>query len=121
MKVKFQLLSSFVFATLFSLGVTGCTLHFDHGTWYSQINNDHLEKHDHSGVFDFSGAGGCDWKYELESWNSNGKEKELVFGVDQPLENNDIVELNVGLQGVTSVKVIPYEDVPADIQSHFQQ
>ena len=57
--------------------------------YYTQIDNSKLSRAGGQGAIDLSGNGGMDWSYTLPSYDKDGGEKDITFGVSRELREGD--------------------------------
>ncbi len=104
----------FILSGLMALCFCGCMV--SNGTWYARIDNSKCEENqrDEGSVVDFSGAGGCDYRYSLPAFNEEGSKTDLTFGMDEKPEDGTFVKLRTEIiRGVVNCQIIDESEVPA--------
>lgn len=102
-----------LFSGLMALCLCGCMV--ASGTWYAKIDNSKCEENekDDGSPVDFSGAGGCDYRYSLPAYNEDGTKTDLTFGMDQMPEDGTYVRLKTQmLRGVVNCQIVDENEVP---------
>lgn len=89
--------------------------------YYTQIDNAKREEnHSDGGVVDLTGN--MRYLYTLESYSSDGHEKEITFGADNILKDNAYLKLEYApIRGVLSWCEVEWEDLPPKVQSNMQR
>ena len=111
-------------AAVLVLGIVlGCNWFFSGAGstyYYTQIDNTKLSQVSQNGVVDLSGNGGMDHSYTLTSYNENGSEKDITFGVSRELRENAFLRLTVSpIRGVLNWSEVQYDELPPAVQAHY--
>ena len=88
--------------------------------YYTQIDNSKLSRAGGQGAIDLSGNGGMDWSYTLPSYDKDGGEKDITFGVSRELREGAFLRLMVRPgRGVMTWAEVQYDELPAAVQAHY--
>lgn len=66
-------------------------------------------------------AGDLSYEYTLECWTASEQPKTLTFKTSEPLENGQILKLEVRAAGVYHFNFIGADEVPSDIRQNVLQ
>ena len=67
-----------------------------------------------------SGNGGMDWSYTLPSYDKDGGEKDITFGVSRELREGAFLRLMVRPgRGVMTWAEVQYDELPPAVQGHY--
>ena len=108
----------------FSLVIILCYTTFFTGSgdiaYYTQIDNSKLSRAGGQGAIDLSGNGGMDWSYTLPSYDKDGGEKDITFGVSRELREGAFLRLTVRPgRGVMTWAEVQYDELPPAVQGHY--
>lgn len=111
-------------AAVLVLGIVlGCNWFFSGSGsthYYTQIDNSKFRPVSHQGVIDLSGSGGMDYSYTLTSYDENGGEQDITFGVSRELRESAFLRLTVSpIRGVLNWSEVQYDELPAAVQAHY--
>lgn len=88
--------------------------------YYTQIDNSRFTEAGHSGVIDLSGNGGMDYSYTLPSYDENGGEKDITFGVSRELRESAFLRLTFREgRGVMDWCEVKYNELPQAVQKRY--
>lgn len=88
--------------------------------YYAQIDNSRLSRAGGQGAVDLSGNGGMDHSYTLTSYDKDGNEKDITFGVSRELRENAFICLTFRPgRGVMNWSEVQYDELPAAVQTHY--
>lgn len=89
--------------------------------YYTQIDNTKLSQAPHKGgPIDLSGNGGMEYSYTLPSYDKDGKQEDVTFGVSRELREGAFLCLTVrSAWGVISWAEVQYEDLPPAVQEQY--
>ena len=87
--------------------------------YYTQIDNSRItENHSNGGVIDFTG--GLAYSYTLRSYDEDGNETEIEFGMSRELREGAFIRLEViPVRGVVNWSEVQYNELPAAVQAHY--
>ncbi len=106
----------FCFGALFLIVICiGAALMAGVGTsnYYTQIDNSKIERIEPHGDMNYS--------YTLPSYNDDGEERDITFETARELRESAFIELKVRpILGVASWAEVQYGQLPAAVQSHYQ-
>lgn len=111
-------------AAVLVLGIVlGCNWFFSGAgsvDYYTQIDNSRFRQVSQQGMIDLSGNGGMDYSYTLTSYDENGGEKEITFGVSRELRESAFLCLTVSpVRGVLNWSEVQYDELPPAVQAHY--
>ena len=112
-------------AAVLVLGIVlGCNWFFSEASsahYYTQIDNSRFRQVSQQGMIDLSGNGGMDYSYTLTSYDENGGEKEITFGVSRELRGSAFLCLTVSpVRGVLNWSEVQYDELPPAVQAHYE-
>lgn len=89
--------------------------------YYTQVDNTRLSQAGGQGAIDLSGNGGMDYSYTLASYDKNGNEKALTFGVPRELRESAFLCLTFRPgRGVMNWNEVQYDELPATVQTRYE-
>ena len=89
--------------------------------YYTQVDNTRLSQAGGQGAIDLSGNGGMDYSYTLASYDKNGNEKALTFGVSRELRESAFLCLTFRPgRGVMNWNEVQYDELPATVQTRYE-
>ncbi len=89
--------------------------------YYTQVDNTRLSQAGGQGAIDLSGNGGMDYSYTLASYDKNGNEKALTFGVPRELRESAFLCLTFRPgRGVMNWNEVQYDELPAAVQTRYE-
>ncbi len=121
--MKKKILSAAAAAAVIVIGFICSCIWFLSGAgstyYYTQIDDSKIEQiHSRGGVID--PQGGMRYSYTLPAYDEDGDEKEITFGTSRELREGAFIRLKVmPVRGVLEWSEIPYEDLPAAVQSGY--
>ena len=87
---------------------------------YTQIDNSRLSRAGGQGAVDLTGNGGMDYSYTLTSYDKDGEEKDITFGVSRELREGAFLCLTVRPgRGVMSWAEVRYEELPSAVRERY--
>lgn len=88
--------------------------------YYAQIDNSSLSRAGGQGAIDLSGNGGMDYSYTLTSYDKDGNEKDITFGVSRELRESAFICLTFRPgRGVMNWSEVQYDELPEAVQAHY--
>ena len=114
----------FGIAVVAVFGIAFCCFQFFSGfgstSYYTQIDNTKFSQVTPQGPIDLSGNGGMSYSYTLLSYEENGSEKEITFGVSRELREGAFLCLTVQPgRGVLNWSEVQYNELPPSVREHY--
>ena len=110
-------------AVVISGAIFGYTVFFNGASdayYYTQIDNSRLSRAGGQGIIDLTGNGGMDYSYTLISYDKDGGEKDVTFGVSRELREGAFLRLTVRPgRGVMNWSEVQYDELPSAVQERY--
>ena len=88
--------------------------------YYTQIDNSRLSRAGGQGVIDLTGNGGMEYSYTLPSYDENGGQRDVTFGVSRELRESAFLRLTVRSgRGVMTWAEVQYDELPPAVREHY--
>lgn len=85
-------------------------------------NDDYYTQIDNRWVQEIAPHGAMNYKYTLVAYDENGNEKDVVFETSRILTDDAFLCLKVNfIRGVVTWAEVKYEELPAEVQQHYNQ
>lgn len=89
--------------------------------YYTQIDNAKLSRAGGQGAIDLSGNGGMDYSYTLTSYDKDGNERDITFGVSRELRENAFICLTFRSgRGVMNWSEVQYDELPPAVRERYE-
>ncbi len=93
---------------------------FRDASYYTQVDNTRISRHGGQGAVDLSGNGGMEFSYTLPSYDENGGQEDITFGVSRELREGAFLCLTVRPgRGVMTWAEVRYDELPPAVRAHY--
>lgn len=88
--------------------------------YYTQVDNARFTQAGGQGAVDLSGNGGMDYSYTLPSYDRDGGQRDVTFGVSRQLREGAFLCLTVRPgRGVMTWAEVQYDELPPAVRAHY--
>ena len=88
--------------------------------YYTQVDNARFTQAGAQGAVDLSGNGGMDYSYTLPSYDRDGGQRDVTFGVSRQLREGAFLCLTVRPgRGVMNWAEVQYDELPPAVRAHY--